>query len=193
MTRRRVKEDAEDLVERPNAGPAKVGSGGNPLPYSVDPRLRRFEAVIATVTDEGATVNVDMEYALLEERLEIKGALTPARLQQEQNEVDRLAYRAHKLYVVGRVALERFNAEAEVALAAMRGQAALALEAEKKAGTITKQITDASVADRARAMYPDEYREIELRKVIARKAVDNLEFLADRWARRSATLASMAG
>lgn len=196
MTRRRIaaaEETVEDLVERPNATPPKAGSGGNPVPYTVDPKMRRFEAIVRTVTDEAERTDVDREFTLLEARLKIEGALTPEKLRHEQNDVDMLAYRAHKLYVVARVALERFSAEAEIALGAMREAATASLQAEKDSGKLSKQITDTSVADRARAMYPDEFREIELRKVMARKVVDNLEFLADRWARRSATLASMAG
>jgi len=176
----------EALVEHPQAGK-------NPTPFNINPSMGRFSRLVSTVTDEAEGVDVEQEYEELEKRLSISEALTPEVIKREQNEVDRLAYAAHRLYVLARIALERFDTEAGISQAAMRTQAAVSLQSEKDAGKRSKAITDADVQQRMAELYPDEVRAVDDQKIRARKAVENLENLAERWARRSWTLSSMAG
>lgn len=201
MARRRLKDPAEaaadraveELVERPQA---RVAEGKRPTPYTVNPQMGRFARVVETVIDEAAALDeaaVLREYEELERRLVIREALTPEVIRREQNEVDHLAYRAHRLYVLARITRDLFDAEAAIALASMRENAALELENEKDAGKRSKAPTIQDIQDRAAAKYPDEWRDINRRQIEVRKAVENLENLAERWARRSWTLASMAG
>lgn len=196
MARRRLKDAAEQaaadaavesLVEHPQA------AGKSPSPYSVDPRMVRFRSVVSTIVDEARGVDIDAEFEELERRLRIDEALTPEVIRREQNEVDHLAWRAHRLYVLARVALEQFDFEAGIAVAAMHEQAIVGLQVEKASGLRTKQITEKDVEERAATLYPDEVRDIQDRKIKARKTVESLENLAERWARRSWTLSSMAG
>ncbi len=161
-----------------------------PSPVGWKPKLGGgFDRVQHVVIDE--SVDVEAEYAALEAELEIKEALTPEVVRAALNRCERNAHRAHRLYVLARVQLDRFRIDTEVALGAMRDQAVAELTIEKTAGVRTKQITDADVASRAASTHPDEWRDISEGLARAEAMLKNLERFADVWYRRSWSLGGL--
>ncbi len=159
-------------------------------PVGLKPKLGGgFDRVQHVVIDE--SVDVEAEYLALEAELEIKEALTPEVVREALNRCERNALRAHRLYVLGRVQLDRFRIDTEVALGAMRDQAVAELTIEKTSGVRTKQITDADVASRAASLHPDEWREISEGLARAESMLKNLERFADVWYRRSWSLGGL--
>lgn len=152
---------------------------------------RGFDAVINTVIDE--RIDVKAEYEALEEALEIKDALTPEAVRRSLERVEGFALRASKLLTIAKVVRERYKIDMHVAMGSMRDQALAALEAEKKSGGRTKQITIDDVAAKVASIHPDEWRELSERLARAEYFVKHLERLAELWQRRSYTLASLAG
>jgi hypothetical protein len=101
------------------------------------------------------------------------------------------ARKAHKLYCGMRVELERYEIDAEIVFAPMRGEATDLLQAQKVAGTRTKQITDADVEATMAELHPDEYRRVKLDRKKFRLAVDHAEELGKSWNSRCRSLQSM--
>lgn len=161
-----------------------------PSPVGWKPKLGGgFDTLQHVVIDE--SVDVDAEYAALEAELEIVEALTPEVVRAALNRCERNAKRAHRLYVLARVQLDRFRIDTEVALGAMRDEAVGELTTEKAAGVRTKQITDADVASRAAALHPDEWREISEGLARAEAMLKHFERFSDIWYRRSWSLGSL--
>jgi hypothetical protein len=71
---------------------------------------------------------------------------------------------AHNLWVTVAIDRKRFNLDQDILVAAMRNEATTALQEEKAQGTRTKQITEADIAAQMQAMYPDAYREAEMKR-----------------------------
>jgi len=101
------------------------------------------------------------------------------------------ARRAHRLYVCARVEAERFTADADVVEGAMRAQAVAELQREKDAGLRTKQITDSDTTAKLAALFPDEWRDLQARKVESRKMLEHLERFADLWRSRCYSLSKL--
>lgn len=194
MPRVKKQELKDSEVERELAAlmePALPPPPGSPAsPVGWKPRLGGgFDRVIASVIDE--TVDVSAEYEALQAELEIQEALTPEVVRQSINRCERNAHRAHRLYVLARVQLDRYRIDTDGALGAMRDEAVAQLTAEKASGVRTKQITDADVAGRAATIHPDEWREISEGLAKAEAMLKNLERFADVWYRRSWSLGSL--
>lgn len=99
------------------------------------------------------------------------------------------ARRAHKLYVNARVDYERFMLDAELVEASMWDEAVAALQAEKVGGQRTKAITEADTKYKCQALFPDEWRDLQMRKIEGRKMLEHLERFADLWRARCFSLA----
>lgn len=184
-----IDQELASLLEPPL--PPPPGQPSNPSPVGYKPRLGGgFDRVQLSVLDE--SIDVTTEYESLQAELEIQEALTPEVVRQSLNRCERNAHRAHRLYVLARVQMDRFRIDTEVALGAMRDEAVAALTLEKTAGVRTKQITDADVASRAASIHPDEWREISEGLARADAMLKNLERFADVWYRRSWSLSSLA-
>ena len=102
-----------------------------------------------------------------------------------------MAERAFALYVNARVAQERLEIQTKVVTSAMRDQANAILQREKDDKKRSKTITDADVESVMAAKYPDEYVEIETRRLKARKMVEDLKDLHERVCRRAAAADTM--
>jgi hypothetical protein len=101
------------------------------------------------------------------------------------------ARRAHRLYVCARVDAERFNLDAELVEAAMRGQAIERLQHEKTIGQRSKAITEADVTAMSAAMFPDEWRDLADRRIKSRKMLEHLEAFASLWTSRCHSLSRL--
>ena len=102
-----------------------------------------------------------------------------------------MARQAFQLSINARVAQERLEINAQVILGAMREQAVAQLQQEKEDGKRAKQITDKDVEAVMAAKYPDEYTELELRRLKARKMVEAMSDLHERAAARARNLDTM--
>jgi len=103
----------------------------------------------------------------------------------------RRADRAHRLYLTAKLAREKWEAENEAVWGGMWTAATNALQAEKDAGTRSKQITDADVKARVGVMFPDEHRAQEERRRSVELTVRALERLSDLWFARMRNLDAM--
>lgn len=104
---------------------------------------------------------------------------------------EEFARQAHRLYCVASYERTRFEIDAEVVQGAMWSAASDALEGEKARGERKKQITDADVRGKASAMYPDEWKHIQLRRAKVKLMVENCERLADLWKERCQKTAAL--
>ena len=96
-----------------------------------------------------------------------------------------MAERAFALYINARVAQERLEIQTKVVMSAMRDQANAILQREKDEKKRSKAITDADVESVMAAKYPDEYVEIETRRLKARKMMEDLKDLHERVCKRA--------
>jgi hypothetical protein len=101
------------------------------------------------------------------------------------------ARRAHRLYICARVDAERFALDADVTEGGLWAAANADLQREKDSGARTKQITDADVRARIASMFPDQWTELQQRRIKARKTVEHLERFADLAKTRCFSLANM--
>jgi hypothetical protein len=99
-----------------------------------------------------------------------------------------MARQAFQLYVNARVAQERLEISAKVVISAMRDQAVAVLQSEKDDGKRAKQITDKDVEAVMAAKFPDEFVELEIRRLKARKMVEAMENLHERASNRARNL-----
>lgn len=149
--------------------------------------------VIETIFPEGAIDSINGEYDELEKGLELAGALTPNAIRDALNGCEKKALRASRVHLMAKIDLARFERECEVAIGAMRENAAAELEAEKVAGTRSKAPTINDITDRAATKFPDEWRDINSSLSRSKRTVDQLERFAKLWEGRRFTLAAMAG
>lgn len=133
----------------------------------------------------------DGEYKHLEEGISLREALTPGALMTALNDAEDNARRAHKLYVVARADYERFERECEPIVEGMRDAANRELQAEKDQKLRSKAITDADVRGRAATMFPDEWRNIDTRRIKANGMLEHLRALAELWKNRCYSLNGM--
>lgn len=132
----------------------------------------------------------DAEYADLERAL-VLGTQQFDSISAALDKAEDHARRAHRLYVCARVEAEKFNIDADIVEGAMRTQAVSELQREKDAGIRTKQITDADTSARLGAMFPDEWRDLQERRIESRKMVEHLERFSDLWRSRCYSLAKL--
>lgn len=155
------------------------------------PRVRGgFERLQSVIIDE--TVDPIAEYEVLEKALMIEEALTPESVRGRINEVEKYAARAHRLFVLCKVQIARYQIDADSAISAMRDEATGELTDEKNMGKRTKQVTDADVTARCATLHPEEWRELNDQIVKNKAMLANLERFADLWQRRSWSLGSLA-
>jgi hypothetical protein len=103
------------------------------------------------------------------------------------------AYRAHRVYLTARAAREAWEADNEVAFAAMMSAAYKSLQDEKDGGRRNKAITDQDVRFRCAAMYPDQWPAQEERRRNVELTVKSLEALAEIWAAKQQDLRANVG
>jgi hypothetical protein len=101
------------------------------------------------------------------------------------------ARKAAQLYATSKVAFADFEIDASIIEAGLHEQASVALEAEKAAGTRKKQITIADVDAYMINNFTDEVRSLKRRRERAKRAVDYLENLSERWKERCKDLRQM--
>ncbi len=164
-----VRGDSHPFGELPKAGPG-------------------YERITERVFD---LADPDAEYLQLEADLAFGAAPGTGDLLGALDGAEDNARRAHRLYVNARVDAEAFNIDADVVEAAMRTQAIAALQHEKDSGHRSKAITDADTTAKMSAMFPDEYRDLAVRKVKSRKMIEHLETFANLWRSRCYSLSKM--
>lgn len=103
------------------------------------------------------------------------------------------AYRAHRLYLTARAALEEWELENEVIFGAMLSEATRSLQKEKEDGIRSKQITDADVKSRVATLFPDEHQAQEKKRRDFAFMVKSLERLAEIWLGKQRDLQALVG
>lgn len=180
--RRRRAPDASVDVPAPVAPPLPpppgelFGSAQGSFPMPPDLK-RGFQTIVVDLYAEGYDVLV--EWRDIADSMTIKDALTPQRLQQEANDREAIAIRAHRLYIVAKVEVEAYLRSTMPTYGAIRQGATEALEILKATGKRSKQITDADVLSEAARKYPDEWHAICECRAQAEGMLKQIERLSD--------------
>lgn len=127
-------------------------------------------------------LRLERELALGAQRTD-HGSLTKALDDAEAN-----ARLAHGLYSLACVERKRWELDAVVVEGGMRTSAVEALQEEKKQGERSKAITEADVELKCASMFPDEWRDVQMKREKAKRMVDSLEHLAATWKDRAKDL-----
>ena len=98
---------------------------------------------------------------------------------------------ATRLYATAQRILSNWEADNGLVCATMRERAYRELQVEKDQKSRNKTITDKDVEAVMAAKYPDEYTELELRRLKARKMVEAMSDLHERAAARARNLDTM--
>jgi len=142
------------------------------------PELKRgFNEIVRDIFDGERLVVLD-EFKAIEESLSIKGALTPVAIQDAANNVESMANRAFRLYILAQNEYEAYVREIAVVESAMRDAATAQLEKEKANGSRSKMITEADVAATISQSFPDEWDDVQRRKGYAKGMLDDLNNLS---------------
>src|SRR5574341_128180 len=155
------------------------------------PEIPKMGPKVQRVVTHVFDVDVADAYEKLEGELALDDALTPQAVRRALNRVERYAQLAHQLYIASKVEQEVFEVQSEKVLGAMRTQAVEKLSLEKEAKLFTKQITEADIKLRMADMFPDEWDEIQARRLRFSGAVEHLKRLAELWQSRCRSLASL--
>lgn len=131
------------------------------------------------------------EYLEIKSSLSVKGSLTPGSVKKAANNAEQMADRAFRLYCVGRVEYEAYLREIAVIEAALRDAAVDALEQQKAKGKRTKQITDADVLSEISQRYPDEWNDVQDRKLKVKMMSKYLTNLSELSKSRCFTLSNL--
>jgi hypothetical protein len=102
-----------------------------------------------------------------------------------------VAERCSRLVANAKVTLDAFNMDAEVISGVLREQAVMDLQAQKDAGTRSKAITNDDITAVMAKKFPDEFRDLEIKKGKARRMVAAIEALYDRASARAGDLRAM--
>jgi hypothetical protein len=149
-----------------------------------------FQVIVKDLFESG--FDVAKEWALVRAGLEITDALTPQRMQRAANEQERLAERAHQLFIIGKIEVQAYMRETDPTFGAMREGARESLERMKASGARTKQITDADVLGECARLYPDQWQEICTRRERAEAMLLQLQTVAQLARSRCYTVSNMA-
>jgi hypothetical protein len=136
-----------------------------------------FERIVETTfaIDIGTTYKrIDKSLVLGEENRSSYGAVNEALDKAETNARD-----AFRLYLVAKIELQRFEAEADTTRSGMWASATAALQAEKAEGVRTKAITNDDIRFKCIDLFPDEWHALEERHVKVKAAVAAMEKLSE--------------
>jgi hypothetical protein len=161
---------------------------GRPVPKL--PNMKKgFHEVVQNIFDSG--YNVEKEFREIEESLSIKNALTPGVIQSSANNVEEMARRAFRLYVIAKSEYEAYIRETDAIVGGMREGATAILEKEKVNKIRTKQITEADVKEYAAQNYPDEWEDINNRRDRSKGMLAYIENLSSLAKSRCYTVSNM--
>src|SRR5574341_1251099 len=139
------------------------------------PEIPKMAPKVQRVVTHVFNIDVADAYEKLEGELALDDALTPQAVRRALNRVERYAQLAHQLYIASKVEQEVFEVQSEKVLGAMRTQAVEKLSLEKEAKLFTKQITEADIKLRMADMFPDEWDEIQARRLRFSGTVEHLD------------------
>lgn len=163
-----------------------------------------YERIVASVFD---MPEPHEEYQRLRTELDL-GAVRPSRADygtvvDALDRAEQNAQRAVELLVNFELAHEAFEMDALVVSGPLREAATQRLEEEKRESfelakkemgskaPSGKQITEADVAAAVASMFPDEWRDVSLRRTEVKGALDAAKSLATRWQERARDLRAM--
>lgn len=150
---------------------------------------RGFHTVVRDIYAEG--FDVAAEYKAIQTAFELHDALTAEALMKAANQVENVARRAHRLYILAKAEYERYVRMTDANVAAIRDAASDHLEDQKRKGIRTKQITDADLAATSAQRYPDEWEDVNTKRDRAKGMVAHIEKLAELATIRCRTVGSM--
>ena len=158
----------------------------------MDDKIRSLTPAYDRIVTRMVPEDPEGDYDDLERKLRLRTSpahrAEPSEIQDALDEAQHCAWRAHKLHIGARIAHEIVEADVKIRLAPMRDSASIALQDEKARGIRSKQITDGDVEAKMAEMFHDEWREIQVERLRARKAVDKFEEFARLWGTRAQTL-----
>jgi len=99
---------------------------------------------------------------------------------------------AHRFMCTVKESRDRFEAELEVSMSAMRTRAQEALQWEKDNGKRSKAITDADVESKMASLHPDEYESIRVERRRLELTAKRAEHEVENWSSRCRSLQTIA-
>ena len=153
------------------------------------------EGGMQRIIDEIYVLDIYETWKRLERGLSVgeDGCTDYATLMRHLDKADAHTRKAHQLYIVARLAQERFEIEAQQLEAGLRNAASKVLQGEKTAGVRSKAITDADVLAQIQVIAPDEWNRLAIKRLEHRKTTEHLEQLVSVWASRARSLQAMVG
>ena len=171
-------------VRKPKEEPARRAV----RPDEVETYVDRWGKVIHGVLE----IDIETAHELLEKDLVLPpGAVTGTKLLAALDAVQDRLKLADKLAAKARRDYELYKEAHQSWLEVKKAAARIALEEEKKASKLAKQITLDMITDQVRATWPDEYIDRMAKLKGFQAAVHTLEKLADAWKARPRTLSDM--
>lgn len=167
----------EDQRGDPSAGPPTMGKG--------------FSHILETIFSED--VDVESEYAAIEDSLSIKESLTPGVLKEATNRAEEMARRAFRLYVLAKIEHDAYVRESDAMLADLRKVAVAALERDRVNKVRTKNITDVDVLSTIAELYPEQWKDLSDRRSKADGMLAYLSNLASLSKSRCFSVSKMLG
>jgi hypothetical protein len=156
---RAPKDEKEEVLAKP---PAKVNNA--------DGMQRIIESVFTIDVDDTWK---DLHRVLRSTEEPVKG-MSPRKILAD---IDDACRRAHKLFVNLKLEYEIYEVDVERTKAAMRAEASGKLQAEKDGGSRSKAITEGDVTAQMVKDHPDEYKDVERKRLKFKLAVEHAETL----------------
>ncbi|GAC1453553.1 MAG: hypothetical protein PVSMB8_12470 [Vulcanimicrobiaceae bacterium] len=161
----------------PNSAPTEL--------TPIDPAFERITELIVIDNPLEVYRHLEKELKIGEKRSDM-GTVRRALDEAESN-----AREAHRLWMTALIERERFELTNKVIFAGMRTQALAVMQQEKKHGERSKQISEADIEATCAAMFPDQWRDQELRRTRYKAMEKSMENLNDRWSSRCYTLSAL--
>lgn len=161
-----------------------------PPPYTPPTLKRGFDVIIVNMFE--SEFEPEVEFRELQSKLSLGVDRSDRQHVLESiDEAETMCRRAHKLYIVASDESARYTIQCDLVLSPIWESARAMLQADKEAGKLAKQITDADVRARAAIYYPDEFSHQELKKARVVAMVKDFAHLVDMWQSRCASLRAM--
>lgn len=100
---------------------------------------------------------------------------------------------ANRLYLSAKLDFEAWEKDHEIVTAPIKQEANRALQREKNEGSRSKQITDGDLASMCALLFPEEWKDAEIKRARFKATVDSLANLQAAWDHRCQTLRKLHG
>jgi len=153
---------------------------------------RELSPPFARIVEKVFVENPEAIYDHLEKQLRIGEKRTDhGTLMKALDEAEDNARWAHRLWITGKIEVERWELDNASVWGAMREEANGALQREKDSKSRSKAITDADVEGMAAIMYPEQYAAQQIKRRRNSQMTKSLENLSQMWESRCRSLNTM--